>query len=68
MKMTNHYERKPFIAPSGYKTRNDAMSFLGISNGTIYKWEKRGLLHPIRMGSYCLYPEGELKELKKTKG
>ena len=66
--MTNHYERKPFIAPSGYKTRNDAMSFLGISNGTIYKWERKGLLHPVRMGSYTLYPESELKELKKKKG
>lgn len=59
-------ERSPFVAPDGYLTRKDAMEFLGISNGTIYHWEIWGLLHPLRIGGYTVYPKDELEQLKKN--
>ncbi len=58
-------KRKPFTAPDGFMTRTEAMEYLEISNATIFVWEKRGLLHPVRIGVYTLYPKGELEQVKK---
>lgn len=59
------FKRNPFTAPEGFMTRTDAMTYLAISNATIFAWEKRGLLHPVRVGVYTLYPKGELEQVKK---
>ncbi len=60
-------EKAPFAAPAGYMTRKDAMAFLQVSNTTIYHYELRGLLHPMRVGIYAIYPVKELDEIKKLK-
>ena len=67
MRQKRTIERKPFVAPEGYLLRKDAIEFLGITNATIYHWELRGLLHPMRIGSYTVYPKDELEQIRKTK-
>ena len=63
MNQKRKLERVPFVAPDGYVTRRAAMEYLGISNQTIYMWELRGLLHPMRVGAYTIYPKKELEKL-----
>ena len=59
------FARKAFVAPEGHMTRKEAMVFLGVSNMTLYHYELRGLLNPIRIGCYSVYAKTELEELKK---
>lgn len=58
-------ERSAFIAPDGYRTRKEALEFLGVSNMTIYHYELRGIIHPLRIGNYSVYANSELEEVKK---
>ncbi len=59
------FQRTAFVAPEGYLTRKEAMAFLSVSNMTLYHYELRELLTPMRIGCYSVYAKGELEQLKK---
>ena len=54
------------IEPLSYR-RKDAARILGVSQKTLFNWEKSGFIHPVRVTqgkrSAVLYPAEELKRL-----
>ncbi len=41
-------------------TQEQAAKMLGVSTNTLWRWDKMGILHPVRMGRRVSYRYGEL--------
>ena len=43
----------------------DAAAALGLSIASLYKYVQRGLLNPVKLGSYNLIPESEIERYRQ---
>ena len=49
-------------------SKNEAMAILGKSANTLWKWERRGYLVPLRVGGRVMYKEHDLHRILGKKG
>jgi hypothetical protein len=49
-------------------SKNEAMTILGKSANTLWKWERRGYLVPLRVGGRVMYKEHDLRRILGKKG
>lgn len=48
-------EDRPKAKPTEYLTRQETAKLLKVTTTTLYKWDKRDILKPIRMGNEVRY-------------
>lgn len=54
-------------AEEQYLTVVEVMKMIGITRQTLKAWEKRGLLHPVKVGCHYRYQLSEIKEFDGRK-
>lgn len=47
-------------------TKQETMGLLGVSNPTLWRWEKAGYLIPIRIGGKIYYSQTQIEKLKEA--
>lgn len=57
----------PNEAEERYLTVVEVMEMIGVTRPTLKAWEKRGLLHPVKVGCHYRYPLSEIKEFDGRK-
>ena len=54
---------KPTKEEGGYYTRDELCDYLHITYTTLWRMEKRGIIHAHRIGRRCLYDKAEVQQL-----